>query len=31
VTVAIKENDRVLFETVQDQRGPSAINVKLLR
>jgi cold shock CspA family protein len=31
VTVAIKENDRVLFETIQDQRGPSAINVKLLR
>lgn len=31
VTVTIKENDRVLFETIHDQRGPSAINVKLLR
>jgi cold shock CspA family protein len=31
VSVAIKENDSVLFEVIQDQRGPSAVNVKLLR
>jgi cold shock CspA family protein len=31
LTVPIKENDNVLFETVQDQRGVSAIRVKLLR
>ena len=27
---SIKENDKVEFETVDDSRGPSAINVKVI-